>query len=131
MSAFCACETVDVDVKRTYQTEALDASIGREARLRGSPREGPECEPKPPFQCEHRCPFANITTSTRSVHADDDCGAYYKRPYAISIRVPVPPFSSRPRWYSASASAGDSPTNAAKAATAPGPRASTFANPPP
>jgi exodeoxyribonuclease III len=54
-------------------------------------------------------------------------GAYYKRPYAISIRVPVPPFSSRLRWYCASASAGDSPTNAAKAASAPGSRASSFA----
>jgi magnesium-transporting ATPase (P-type) len=40
------------------------ASLWAEARLRGSPWEGPECEPKPLFQCEHNCPFANITTST-------------------------------------------------------------------
>jgi hypothetical protein len=32
---------------------ALDAAIGREAGLQGSPREGPESAPKRPFRCEH------------------------------------------------------------------------------
>ena len=38
-----------VDVKHPLRIAALDASIGRKARLLRSPREGPEFAPKPPF----------------------------------------------------------------------------------
>jgi hypothetical protein len=41
-------------VNLPLQIATLDASIGREARLRASPREGPECAPKPPFDYEHK-----------------------------------------------------------------------------
>jgi hypothetical protein len=39
-----------VDVERTQQAGAVDASFERIARLRGAPREGPKCVPKPPSQ---------------------------------------------------------------------------------
>ena len=42
MTGICAKETAGVDVKRTSQIAALDASIGRIAGLQGLPREGPE-----------------------------------------------------------------------------------------
>ena len=51
-AAMCAHRTAGVDVLRTYRTTALDASYGRKARLRGSPREGPERAPKPAFHIE-------------------------------------------------------------------------------
>src|ERR1700677_4461336 len=37
------------DVFRPKQTTALDASIGRRARVKRAPWEGPECAPKLPF----------------------------------------------------------------------------------
>ena len=40
--ALDASRTAGVDVKHPLRMAALDASIGRIARLRGSPREGPE-----------------------------------------------------------------------------------------
>jgi hypothetical protein len=46
-----------VDVKLPLQIAALDASVGREARLRGSPRQGSECAPKPPFLREREIGF--------------------------------------------------------------------------
>jgi len=48
-----AQQTTGVDVNRPLQIAAANASIGRRARLHGSPREGPECAPKPPLLCEH------------------------------------------------------------------------------
>ena len=91
---------------------------------------GPECEPKLPFHREHEIGFTALCR-----HCDIDLkrsctmtiASCCERTYAISIRIPVPPFSSRRRWYCASASTGDSPTNAAKAASAPGSNASSFA----
>ena len=51
MAAICAQRTAGVDVNLPFQIAALDASIGRIARLRGSPREGPESGRKPSFRC--------------------------------------------------------------------------------
>jgi hypothetical protein len=49
MTAFCAEGTSRIDVKHPLRIAALDASIGRKARLHGSPREGPESGGKPAF----------------------------------------------------------------------------------
>jgi hypothetical protein len=44
------------------------------------------------------CPLRTVRYRLEAVmHAHDDCGACYGRTYAISIRVPVPPLSSRRR----------------------------------
>src|SRR5580704_12324226 len=42
MTAICAFQPAGVDVKRTQQARALDASVGRSARLQRPPRERPE-----------------------------------------------------------------------------------------
>src|SRR3984957_14088576 len=39
-------------VKRTLRVATANGSVGREARLRGSPREGPESARKPSLRCE-------------------------------------------------------------------------------
>jgi hypothetical protein len=48
----CAQGTAGVDVKRALRIAAMNASIGRVARQRRSPREGPESGRKPAFRCE-------------------------------------------------------------------------------
>src|ERR1700733_10082627 len=45
-----------VDVNRTLWI-AADVAFGRKARLRGSPRDGPECAPKSPFHIEREIGF--------------------------------------------------------------------------
>jgi hypothetical protein len=42
-----------IDVHQTLRIATANGSIGREARLRGSPEEGLECAPKPPFHRLH------------------------------------------------------------------------------
>jgi hypothetical protein len=51
MAAISAQRPAGVDVKLPLQIAALDASIGRKARLQESARKGPESAPKPPFHC--------------------------------------------------------------------------------
>jgi hypothetical protein len=46
------------DVEHPLRIAALDASTGRIARLRGSPREGPESAPEPSFDCEREIAFS-------------------------------------------------------------------------
>src|SRR5580692_6726452 len=46
MTTICATRKTGVDVKRTQQARALDASVGRRARLQRPPREKPEFCPK-------------------------------------------------------------------------------------
>jgi hypothetical protein len=52
-----ASKMTGFDVKHPLRIAALDASIGRRARLEESPREGPECAPKPAFHCEREIGF--------------------------------------------------------------------------
>jgi hypothetical protein len=47
---------LQVDVERTYRTAALDASIGRKARLPGLPRKGPESGRNPSFHLRAKWP---------------------------------------------------------------------------
>ena len=61
--------TDGVDVKEPLQIAALNASIGRIARLRGSAPEGPECARKPPFRTECEIGF---TVRSRSSDAPVD-----------------------------------------------------------
>src|SRR5580700_4845933 len=49
--------TAGIDVNLPLQIATLDASIGRRPGLQGSPREGPESAPKPPFHCEREVGF--------------------------------------------------------------------------
>ncbi len=65
-NSICAKAAAGVDVERTYRTAALDASIGRIVGLQESPREGPECAPKLPFQCEREIGF-----TARSTHSSE------------------------------------------------------------
>ena len=111
----------------------VDGTDGRKARLRGrlgKDRSAPErTVPSAHIHFHHPDICRGLTNGGRRLKAamqptDSVC---HRRTYAISIRVPVPPLSRRLRWYWASASAGDSPTRAAKAASAPGSRASSFA----
>ena len=57
LSAYPCAADGQVDVNLPLQIVTLDASIGRIARLRGAPREGPKCVPKPPFGCECKIDF--------------------------------------------------------------------------
>jgi hypothetical protein len=50
-----------VDVNRTSRIAPVDVSVGRIARLRGSPWERPESTPKPPFHCKHETAFTAET----------------------------------------------------------------------
>jgi hypothetical protein len=59
--------TATIDVNLPLQIAALDASIGREARLQRSPRKGPGSGRKPSFNCEPEIGF-----STRSGSASGD-----------------------------------------------------------
>ena len=56
-NTICAKETPEVDVLRTKRTAVFDASNGRKAGPQGSPREGPESAPEPPFRCKREIRF--------------------------------------------------------------------------
>jgi hypothetical protein len=68
MTAICAKGTVGVDVNRALRIAAADVAFGRKARLRESPRKGPESAPKPSFDCERERP--SPPKAVVSVHAD-------------------------------------------------------------
>jgi hypothetical protein len=51
-----------IDANLPLQIAALDASIGRKARLHASPREGPESGRKPALQCEPEIGFNTLST---------------------------------------------------------------------
>ena len=53
------------DVKHPFRTAALDASIGRIARIQMSPWEGPECAPKQSFHFNPRNTFGAKQTLAR------------------------------------------------------------------
>jgi hypothetical protein len=44
---------------------APDVAVGRVARLHVPPREGPECGPKPPFDCRRELRFTALRRSSR------------------------------------------------------------------
>ena len=58
-----------VDVKHPLRIAALDASVGRRARLPGSRREGPESAPKASFRCEREIGFSALW---RGFHSGTD-----------------------------------------------------------
>ena len=64
MAAICAFEpfeaTSRADVKHPLRIAALDASIGRKARLQRPPRERPQSAPKPTFYCDREIGFTAL-----------------------------------------------------------------------
>ena len=80
MSAICATETFEarsqIDLNLPLQIAAFDASNGRIARLHGTPWEGPECAPKPPFRIEREIGF---TVHSRSSRYRNDLQLAYRR----------------------------------------------------
>jgi hypothetical protein len=47
----------------------LTDRFGRIARIQGSLREGPECAPKPPFNCEPSSPVADLDRGAKGIVA--------------------------------------------------------------
>ena len=57
MTGICAQRTAGVDVKHPLRIAALDASIGRKARLQEWSREGPDSDRKQTLYCERALGF--------------------------------------------------------------------------
>src|SRR5580704_7791600 len=94
MTGICAFRPAGVDVNRTLRIARLDVAVGREARLRGAPREGPECASKPPFHYEHEAAFT-AQSRLRLLNLGWSEQAPTPR-IAASFRVPFIPPAPRP-----------------------------------
>ena len=76
------------------KADIADRGLGRlnwaEVRLHESPREGPECEPKLPFHCEHEIGFTALCRLEAVMHAGDDyaCAASEPTPFRFAFRFP-------------------------------------------
>ena len=75
MAAICAY--------RPFIGPGRKVAFGREARVQGSRREGPESPPKPPFHSEHEIA---LTAQKRSLPGDE---AVYIYSHAASIREDI------------------------------------------
>jgi hypothetical protein len=89
MSAICANATpVSVRSRRKpdIALAAVNVGVGRIARLRGSPWEGPESAPKPPFHCKREIDFAallrrSLSRLRKDTVADGVTRCPWQRPY--------------------------------------------------
>jgi hypothetical protein len=93
VTGICAQQTAGPDVERTFPIAVLDATIGRRARLHGRPREGPESERKPAFQCEPEIEFTGRSGRSsykfwRAVEEPSGVRSMRFRPVVLSSRLP-------------------------------------------
>src|SRR5271165_2597601 len=84
--------TAGVDVLLPFEIASVDASIGRIPDLQGSPREGPESVPKPPFHCEREIAFTapnrSLGARTRAARRDESSASIRMNSSLFGTRVP-------------------------------------------